>query len=56
MRGIKDDFLVPSLPGWEMVMTFKTQESMFERKTTSLVLDVSRLRTSKRKGLEAIRL
>lgn len=26
--------MVPSLLGWEMVMTFKTQESRFKRKTT----------------------
>lgn len=50
-RGVKDDSLVPSL-----LMTFKTQEGGFDRETTSLVLDVLRLRTSNRKGLAVIRL
>ena len=48
--------MIPSLPGQEMVMTFKTQGSRFKRKTTKLALDVLRLRTSKRKGLKLIRL
>lgn len=44
--------MVPSLPGWEMVMAFKTQGSRFKRKTTELALDMLRLR----KVLKLIRL
>lgn len=48
--------MVPSLVGLEMVVVFKTQESRFERGTMSSAIDMLRLRTSKRKGSEVIRL
>lgn len=49
--------MLPSLLGWEIVMTFKTQESRFKRRPLKTVaLDVLRLRISKRKCLKVIRL